>query len=305
MLFFSTRRSPSNWGRAVEFLQFIALVLLLLMVGACVEDALCVEPAMEANFAFWALIQLGGARGFDASGKKGRPPDTRMVVLGADVALRDERSQAFARPDRAIKLKGHIAQYCPGVTNELPLPADAIELRCKLGFYSSLLDGNLGRSAMGPLVRRLPKQFSSKMTHELARNLLPRYSALGNMAPRRTPFKQQKPIGAHIAAPGIGRADAVSFSDERVSADLHPHMRLCGISNGEESGSPISQWGICALILMVFAINQLGGNGPRTCARYVDKQAAVAALAKGSSTSEMGTVVVSVFRTVAACDKER
>ena len=39
-----SRRDPSNWGRVVTFIQFIARELLTLVVGDFVDDVFCAEP---------------------------------------------------------------------------------------------------------------------------------------------------------------------------------------------------------------------------------------------------------------------
>lgn len=148
---FGSRRAPSNWGMVVTFFQFVARELLFLTLGAFAGDVYGVEPAMTAGVGFGAVKQLGAISGFNTSKKDGPPPGIRMVLLGADVPLRENFAQADSRPDRITKLKGYIAQALR--KNSLD-PSSAIKLRGKLGFYASLLTGEPGRGAMGPLIRR-------------------------------------------------------------------------------------------------------------------------------------------------------
>ena len=92
---------------------------------------------------------------------------------------------------------------------------------------------------LGPLIRRQYKQLITKQTHELARNLLRRYPALGNLSPRMTPPRQKKPIGAHTDAQGLGPITAVVFVNDRVVAALHlPHW-FCDRAKETEGGPPI------------------------------------------------------------------
>ena len=55
---FRSRRAPSNWGRVVAFLQFLARVLLSLAVGAYVEDAFCSDSNYLVRSGFWAFRRL-------------------------------------------------------------------------------------------------------------------------------------------------------------------------------------------------------------------------------------------------------
>ena len=106
---FVSRRALGNWGRVATFLQFAARGLSLPTLGAFVDDVYFAESAKAANSGFRAFKQLGSILGFNTSTKKDQPPETQMVLLRADVSLRDERAQATALTDRATKLMGHIA----------------------------------------------------------------------------------------------------------------------------------------------------------------------------------------------------
>ena len=46
---FGSRRAPANWGRVVTFIQFLALELFYLPVGAFVDDVYCAEDNSIAN----------------------------------------------------------------------------------------------------------------------------------------------------------------------------------------------------------------------------------------------------------------
>ena len=54
-----------------------------------------------------------------------------------------------------------------------------------------------------------------------------------------------------------------------------------------EGESPIFLYEICAAILMVYTANEWCDSTTRTCVLCVDNQAAVAALVKGSSSSDL------------------
>ena len=67
-----------------------------------------------------------------------------------------------------------------------------------------------------------------------------------------------------------------------------------------EGESPIFLYELCAAILMVYVANEWNDATPRTCVLCVDNQAAVAALIKGSSSSDLAGVLVNLFWNVAA-----
>ena len=165
---FGSRRAPANWGRVVTFLQFVACELLYVTTGAFADDVFCVESHRIATSGFWAFKQLCEITGFPTSPKKDQPPSTRMVLLGAEVSLHDRHAQAEIRTDRKDRLKEQISRICD---SNCLTPAAASKLRGKLGFYSSLLAGKLGRGMMGPLITRQYKQRETKLNPALTRCL--------------------------------------------------------------------------------------------------------------------------------------
>ena len=138
------------------------------------------------------------------------------------------------------------------------------------------------------------------MSPELRRNLIWRYSALGNLAPRTAPFEQQGPMGAHTDAQGRGHIAAVYLAEQRVSANAHLPEWLCLMAEAAEGESPIFLYELCAAILMVYIANHRWGDTPRTCVLRVDNKAAAASLVKGSSSPNLAGVLVSLFWNVAA-----
>ena len=65
-----SRGAPANWGRVVTFIQFVALKLLYIAVGAFVGDVYFAEDAKIANSGFWAFKQLCRLLGFNTSDKR-------------------------------------------------------------------------------------------------------------------------------------------------------------------------------------------------------------------------------------------
>ena len=95
------------------------------------------------------------------------------------------RSNAWQRVHKGIDQTGpgwgNPTTHRPGVTTKPPGPATASKLRCKLGFFTSLLAGNVGRGMVGPLVERQYKHSGPRLTHGLRRSLLWRYCAIGKI----------------------------------------------------------------------------------------------------------------------------
>lgn len=191
---FGSRRAPSNWGRVATFIQFLSRGLLTLTVGAFVGDVYCAEPSTHAPSGFWASKQHDGSIGFPTADKRGELPSKNIALLGALISIRDDSFCAAARPDRVNKICGHIAH---ALRTTCLSPAAESMLRGRLGFYSSLLSGKLGRGTMGPLIARQYRQRAHTLTPELTRNLVWRYSAIGRRPPRVTPFVFREPVGAH------------------------------------------------------------------------------------------------------------
>ena len=174
--------------------------------GAFFDDVYCAEPSPLAQSGFWAFKRLCQITGFPTSDHKGHPPTTDLLLLGALIALGDSPIRAQIRPDRVDKPKSHIAQAFR--TNYLT-PAAASKLRGEIGFYTSLLPGELGRGMMGPLIRRQYCGVSHRLNRKLTRNLARRYSDIGNLPRRVTPYSTHQPVGAHTDAQGFGHIASV------------------------------------------------------------------------------------------------
>ena len=202
---------------------------------------------------FWAFKQLFEIIGFPTSAKNDQPPSTKMVLLGADVSVHDTHVRAEIRTGRKDKLKAHISHV---LQSNCLTPAAASKLRGKIGFYSSLLAGKLGRGMMVPLISRQYKQRETSLNPALTRCLVWWHSALGNLSPRTAPFDQLKPIGARKDAQGYGHIAAVYFGRSRVTSRLHLPQWLCELALEAEGESPIFIYEICAAILMVYIANQ-------------------------------------------------
>ena len=91
---------------------------------------------------FWAFKQIREIIGFPTSTKKDQLPTTRMVLSEVDIALHITHVQAQVRMGREIRPKAQISQ---AISSDSLTSAAARKIRGKLGFYSSLLDGILGR----------------------------------------------------------------------------------------------------------------------------------------------------------------
>ena len=234
---FGSRRAPSNWGRVVTVLQFVSGEALHVSTGAFVDDVFCVESCRLAVSGFWAFKQLCGLVGFPTSKRKDQPPSTGMVLLGADVSLRDNRVQAKAREERIGRITESIRT---ALDSGVLTPASASKLRGELGFYSSLLDGKLGGGMMSPLIRQQYCRGGGAMSPNLRRNLIWWYSALGNLAPRTAPFKQQGPLGAHTDAQGFGHIAAVYLLEQRAVVHAHLPEWFCVLADDAEWNRPSS-----------------------------------------------------------------
>ena len=96
-----------------------------------------------------------------------------------------------------------------------------------LGFYSSLLLGKLGRGMMGHPIARQYKRRATRSAPVSRRNLVWRFSALGKLAARTSPFGQITPFGAHTDAQCYGRIASARYGQRRKTVHLHLPHRLC------------------------------------------------------------------------------
>ena len=134
-------RSPENWGRVGTPIQFLAMKLRTLTVGAFADDVYCAAPASNATCGFRDAKQLDGLMGFPKSEKKDHPTNTNIVLLGSQISLGSTSICANDRPGRINTLRGHIAQ---ALQTNCVTPAAASKLRWGRGFYGSLLSGEPG-----------------------------------------------------------------------------------------------------------------------------------------------------------------
>ena len=153
---------------------------------------------------------------------------------------------------------------------------------------------------MAPLIARQYRQRKHTLTPELTRNLVWRYSALGGLPPRTTPFVFSEPVGAHADAQGFGRIAALFRHRGKATVSLHLHDWLAELANAIPGESPISIFELCAAIPMVCIALDWPQQKHRTCVLCRDNKAAVSAPVKGSSTSTLGALLTTLFWTLAA-----
>ena len=148
---------------------------------------------------------------------------------------------------------------------------------------------------MGPLIARQYRRRSHALTPELTRNLLWRYSALGNLHPRITPFVYNSPVGAHADAQGLGHVAARYQGAVLNTVSVHLPTWFLKLANEPPGELPIFAFELCAAILMVCISLDWPRHQHRTCVLCVDNKAAVAALVKGNPTSKLGSLLTALF----------
>ena len=259
---FGRRRAPANWGMVVTFVQFLACELLSLTVAAFVGDVFCDEPASASTIGRWAFKRLEALIGFLAYDKKGEKPTSALPILGDHVAIGDTSFCAAARPESVAKLRGHISQ---ALRANCLTSAAASKLRGKLGFYTSLLDGKIGRGVMGPLIARQYLQRGNSLDTRLRRNLLWRYGALGNLPPRVTPYHYYSPVGAHTGAQGLGRISAVFTGENKTVVPTHLPVWFTTMATALPDESPVFIYELCASVIMARLALNWSRDEQRTC----------------------------------------
>ena len=220
-----------------------------------------------------------------------------MHLLGAEVSLLLDSIRTCATDERAQKLRDVISQV---LLDGFLTPAGASKLRGRLGFYSSLLMGRLGRGMMGPLIRRQYGTHATTLSPILKRNLLWWFNAIGSLPARSIPLRLSSPVGAHSDAQGFGRIAARALLPEDITVSLHLPTWFIDMTFGLEEESPIFISELAAAILAACLVILQNDGNARTCVLCIDNNAALAALIKGSSSSELGTILVNLFWSMAS-----
>ena len=220
-----------------------------------------------------------------------------MHLLGAGVTLLKNAVRTRATDERAVKLRGHIAQ---ALQSNYLTPASASKLRGRTGFYTSLLMRRLGRGMMGPLIRRQYGSFSHSLNTDVKRNILWRYNAIGTLPPRSIPLTLFSPMGAHSDAQGNGHISTRALLPIDVSLSTHHPKWFIEMAFAADAESPIYLFELAATVLTACLAAYLPDGNRRTCVLRIDNKAAIDALIKGSSPSALGTVLVNLFWSVAA-----
>ena len=294
---FGSRRAPANWGRVVVFVQFLDRKLLSLVVCAYVDDVFCSESNYLIRSGFWAFKRLCSILGFVTSDRKDQHPSSSMHLLGAEVSLLANAIRTRSSDGRARKLKCSISKILE--SNYLS-PAGASKLRGKLGFSTSLLMGRLGRGMMGPSARRQYGANVSSLAIHLKRNLLWWFNAIGTLPPRTIPLAMLSPYGAHSDAQGFGHVAARARVPSDYTISTHLPLWFIEMAVAAEGESPIYLFEIAAAIFAACLVYFHSDGESRTCVLCVDNKAALAALVKGSSSSQLGSVLINVFWSLAA-----
>ena len=119
--------------------------------------------------------------------------------------------------------------------------------------------------------------------------------------PRRlTPFRLAPAFGVHPDAQGFGHVACLALLNSVCTHHLHLPKWFAGLATNTEGESAIYLFEICAAILAVTVVSQINTEPSRTCVICIDNRAALDALVKGSTSSELGANLVGVFWAIAA-----
>ena len=151
-----------------------------------------------------------------------------------------DASRARSTDGGARKLRGLIAKAL--LLNCLDPAAAAIQLRGRVGFFSSFLTGLLGRGMMGPLTRRQYGANAPSLTCGLKRNLLRWYNAIGTCPPRSIPHTMSAPAVAHSDAQGFGHVAARALLPEDLAAPTLLPQRFIDMAIAEEADPHLYVW---------------------------------------------------------------
>ena len=104
-----------------------------------------------------------------------------------------------------------------------------------------------------------------RLKADLTRNLVWRYSALGNPPPRVTPFVFSIPVGAHADAQGFGHiAAAYANGDISTTHSLLPRWLITLVGETPDE-SPIFIYEMCAAVLMACVAIDCIPDSHQTC----------------------------------------
>ena len=160
--------------------------------------------------------------------------------------------------------------------------------------------GELGRGTAGTLTARQYSPHANHLTDAIRRSLIWLFSAVSALPPRVAPFEVNPPFGARSDAHGGGHVGRRVILDKVVTLHSHLPEWFVTMAVTAEGESAIYLFEICTAILTVCVVISLSLETTRSCVLFIDNQAALAALAKGSASSELGAVLVGAFWAVAA-----
>ena len=147
----------------------------------------------------------------------------------------------------------------------------------------------------GPLILWQYRSRAPKLTRAHKSCIIWRYNALGSLRPRATPFALLPPVGSHSDAQGLCRKACRVLFDSVSTCHLHMPGRFVRMAEQADGESSIYLFEICAAILTVCAVDERSLGGSQSRVLCIDNQAALAALVKGPTSAELGTVAVGVF----------
>ena len=153
---------------------------------------------------------------------------------------------------------------------------------------------------MGPLIKRQYGSRAHLLTTKLKRNLAWRFNEIGTLPPRILPLALLSPMGAHSDAQGHGRIATKVLFPKEVTISTRLPKRFIEMVFASDGESPIYLFEMAAAILTACVVSTRSDGNPRTCVLCVDNKAALAALIKGSSASELGAILINLFWSVAA-----
>ena len=215
---FGAKTAPLGWGRVASFVKKAISFYLGIPTGCFVDDLYCVIPRAIANEVASMIKEFLSILGFKMDPGKNQGPANIIELLGAWFKIDHETATVKATEKRKKKLVEEISQI---LTEKKLTPAKAARIRGKLGFFTTLCFGRVGRGAAKPIAeRQYQPHKNSEITEELSKCLLWWRKVIPNLPARTISLKKGDTAyvysdacgEGHIAAYGIYKGKAI-FTD--------------------------------------------------------------------------------------------
>ena len=264
-LLFGSTGSVWAYGRAADFLTWLARTLLLTNVVHFVDDFAAVEPQESADSSFRCCHDLWSCLGFQFKECKKQPPATEHKLQGIVMATRRDRFVMCPDHERLKRVCNRTKEIL--LENELD-DEEAMRLAGKLQFIAETLSGQMLRSCLMPLYQRGYQQSRKTALSEGLRDALETIQhLLVVMKPKTIAFTPSTPAVIYADA-FFSAGDKKIRISEAFDADI----------DADITNLYLNGWGFVAKLPSGLTVYAAGAIPPNLVGQFTSKKAYIYSL---------------------------